>query len=99
MLLTLGVFNAAPYCLWQYRQCKFSVRPEQKAEVGKSIVDFHALVDGKLVALVEAKSPTMMIKLGELLPQNAFKIRWTAGSTSLVSLIFSNVGIWFTNRE
>jgi hypothetical protein len=92
MLLTLGVFNASTHCLWQYHRCKFDILPKQKGEVGKSIVDFHALVDGKLVALVEAKSPTMMIKLGELLPQNAFEIRWTTGSTSLVSLVFSKVG-------
>ena len=80
-------------CLWQYDRSKFKTLPEQKAEVAKSIVDFHVLVDGKLVALVEAKSPNVMNKLGELLPQNAFKIRWTTGSTSLVSLVFSNVGI------
>ena len=65
---------------------------EQKAEVANSFVDFHVLVDGKLVALVEAQSPTVMNMLGKLLPQNAFKIRWTTGSTSLVSLVFSKVG-------
>ncbi len=64
--------------------------------MARSIVDFHVLpvlVDNELVALVEAKSPTVMNRLGELLPENAFEIRWTAGSRSLVSLIFSKVGI------
>jgi len=68
---------------------------EQRVEGARSIVDFHALVNDKLVALVEATSPTVMNKLGKLLTltQNAFQIRWRAGSTSLVSLIFSKVGI------
>lgn len=34
----------------------------------RSVVDFYALGDDQLVALVEAKSPTVMNKLGELLP-------------------------------
>ena len=67
------------------------IRVEQGVEGARSVVNFHALVDDKLVALVEVNSPTVMNKLGELLPQNAFEIRWTTGSTSLVSLLFSKV--------
>ena len=92
-LLTLGVSTAAVACLFEYDQSNFEMTFEQKVEGARSVVDFHALVDDKLVALVEAKSPNVMNRLGELLPQNAFKIRWTAGSTSLVSLVFSKVGI------
>jgi len=51
------------------------------------------MVDDELVVLVEAKSPIVMHRLGELLPENAFEIRWTVGSGSLDSLIFSKVGI------
>ena len=80
-------------CLWQYDRSKFEMAAEQRVEGARSIVDFHALVNDKLVALVEATSPTVMNKLGKLLTQNAFQIRWRAGSTSLVSLIFSKVGI------
>ena len=93
MLLILGVIKATTKCLWEYDRLEFQILPEQNAEVAKLIVDFHELVDNELVALVEAKSPTVMNEVGELLPENAFEIRWTAGSTSLVSLIFSKVGI------
>jgi hypothetical protein len=75
------------------------VLSEQKAEVAKSIVDFHVLVNDILVALVDVKSPTVMNKLGEMLPQNAFKIRWTPGSNKLVSLVFSKVGKRFPIRK
>jgi hypothetical protein len=92
-LLFLGVFKAAAQCLGEYDQSEFEAVFEQKAEVAaKSIVDFHVQVNDKLVALVEAKSPTVMNKLGESLPQNPFKIRWTAGSSSLLSRVFSKVG-------
>jgi hypothetical protein len=92
-LLILGVSTAAVACLFEYDQSNFEMTLEQRVEGVRSVVDFHTLVDDELVALVEMKSPTVMNKLGELLPQNAFNIRWTAGSTSLVSLVFSNVGI------
>ena len=92
-LLDFGVFKAAADCLFRYDQSDFEIRLQQRVEGTRTVVDFHALVDDKLVAVVEAESPTMMIKLGELLPQNAFKIRWTTGSTSLVSLLFSKAGV------
>jgi hypothetical protein len=93
----LGVLTAADECLWEYDESKCDMLPEQKAdsEVAKSIVDFHVLVNDRLVALIEAKSPTVMHKLGESLPQMAFKIRWTPGSTSFVSRVFSKVGLSF----
>jgi len=58
-------------CLWQYDRSKFEMAAEQRVEGARSIVDFHALVNDKLVALVEATSPTVMNKLGKLLTQNA----------------------------
>ena len=91
-LLDFGVFKATTKCLWEYDRSEFEILPEQKVEVARSIVDFHVLVNDELVALVEVKSPTVMTNLGELLPENAFEIRWTAGSTSFVSQIFSKVG-------
>ena len=92
-MLAVGVFKAAARCLWQYDRSKFKKTAEQKVVGAKSAVDFHILVNDNFVTLVEAKSPTVMNKLSELLPENAFKIRWTAGSTNLVSLVFSKVGI------
>jgi hypothetical protein len=98
-LLEHGVFLAAGECLWQYDQLKFRTRVEQKVEGVRSVVDFHALVEGKLVAVVEAESPNVMDRLGELQTQSAFEVRWTAGSGSLVSRIFSKVGLGFLIME
>jgi len=94
MFLALGVFKATTTCLWLFDQSvAFQVLPEQTVEGAGSIVDFHALVNRGLIALVEAKSPKVMHKLGELLPRNAFEMRWTSGSSNLVSKIFSKVGV------
>jgi hypothetical protein len=94
-LLDLGVFTAAGRCLGKYDRCKFKALSEQKVAVAKSAVDFYALINGEPVALVEAKSPRVMDKLGELLPRNGFEMRWTPGSSILTSLVFSKVGVWF----
>ena len=75
------------------------MRVEQRVEGTRSVVDFHALVDNELVALVEAESPNVMDTLGELQTQNAFEVRWTAGSRSPVSRMFSKVGLEFLIRE
>jgi hypothetical protein len=83
----------------QYGQLEFSTELEQGVEEAKSIVDFHALVEDKIVAVVEAKSPKVMHRLGELQTQNAFEVRWTSGSGNLVSQIFSKVGLGFLIRE
>src|SRR5258708_8884023 len=91
MLLSLGVFTAAGKCLGKYDQCKFKALPEQKVAIAKSAVDFHALINGEPVALVEAKSPRVMDKLGELLPRKGFEMRWMPGSSILTSLVFSKV--------
>ena len=75
-LLDLGVFNAMARCLWEYDRSKFRMPHEQRVGGVTSAVGFHILVNNKHVALVEAKSPSVMNKLGELLTQNAFKMRW-----------------------
>lgn len=98
-LLEHGVFSATQECLLQYGQLEFSTELEQGVEEAKSIVDFHALVEDKIVAVVEAKSPKVMHRLGELQTQNAFEVRWTSGSGNLVSQIFSKVGLGFLIRE
>ena len=93
MLLTLGVFRATTTCLELFDQSVFEVLPEQTVPGAGSIVDFHALVNNDLAVVVEAKSPKVMHKLGELLPQNGFEMRWTSGSRNLASKIFSKVGV------
>jgi len=101
VLLDRGVFTAAEVCLLKYDKSTFKARSEQRFGEARSIVDFHVLVNKKLVAIVEAKSPTVMHRLGELLTRNinAFELRWTKGSRNLVSQVFSRVGIRFLIRE
>jgi len=69
------------------------VLAEQRVEGARSIVDFHALVDNNVVVLVEAKSPSVMDMLGNLLPPNSIEMTWVSGSKTLVSKIFSKVGM------
>jgi len=52
---------------------------KQWVEGLRSAVNFHVLVNSKLMALVEVESSNVINKLGVLLTQNAFKVRWTAG--------------------
>ena len=92
-LLYLGVFNAAAQCMGLYDRLRFKVQAQQKVLGATSIVDFHILVNDVFVAVVEAKSPSVMHQLRLLLPQRHFKVRWTPGSKQLVSRIFSKVGI------
>jgi len=93
-LLDFGVFEATRKCLRLFDQSSFfQVEAEQKIVGAGSIVDFHALVNDDIVAIVEAKSPKVMHKLGELLPQNAIEMKWMAGSTNLLFKIFSKVGV------
>jgi hypothetical protein len=98
-LLARGVFDAMERCPWDYGQSNLDTPAEQRVQGAMTAVDSHVLVDGELVALVEAESPNVMNKLGELLAQNAFEMRWTSGSTSLVSSIFSKVGVCFPISE
>jgi alpha-D-ribose 1-methylphosphonate 5-triphosphate synthase subunit PhnL len=89
----MGVFNATAKCLWAYDQLDFVTQAQQRVPVANSIVDFHLLVDDEVVAVVEAKSPSVMNALREMLPQRGFELSWTKRSPNLVSRIFSNVGI------
>ena len=53
-------------------------------------VDYAALVDGDDRLLCEATAPSVMKKLGELLPARGFEFGWTA-SSSLVRKILGKV--------
>ena len=51
------------------------MQSEQKVAVARPAVDYYVLINGEPVALVEAKSPRVMDKLGELLPRKGFEMR------------------------
>lgn len=49
---------------------------EQSVKGCRSRVDYIALVDKEPKALVEAKSPSVMKKAGELLPPHGIELKW-----------------------
>ena len=63
---------------------------EDSVEGGRSKVDYVALVDDEPKALCEAKSPSVMKKVGELLPQRGIQLTWVSG-LSLVPKLLSKV--------
>ena len=52
-------------CLLDCGQSNLDTPAEQRAQGTMSTVDIHVLVNGKLMALVDAESPSVMNKLGE----------------------------------
>ena len=97
--LPTGVFNPMERCLWDYGHSNLNTLAKQRVQGAMSAINSHILINSELMALVEAESPNVMNKFGELLAQNAFEMRWTSGSTSLVSSIFSKVGVCFPISE
>ena len=57
-------------------------------------MDYNALVDDKPTALLEAKSPSVMKKVSELLPPRGIELKWVCRQ-SLVPKILSKVGALF----
>lgn len=55
-LLARGVFDAMERCLWDYGQSNLDMPAEQRVQEAVSAVDSHVLLNGELVALVEAES-------------------------------------------
>ncbi len=86
-LLDFGVYMATEKCLSIYGIHTFDAPSEQRVDGAGSAVE--------LVVLVEAKSPRVMCKLGEVLPRSGFRMRWTRGSPSLASRVISKVRVWF----
>jgi hypothetical protein len=79
MLLDKGVLEALGDCLWEYGGCDFLVKREQVVDSGRSKVDYVIKVDGEDEALVEAKSPSVMKKVGKSLPPNGIELTWARG--------------------
>ena len=93
-MLNKGFFEATRRCLGECGPYRFKTAKEQSVEGGSSKVDFHALVNGEPKALLEAKSPSVMKKAGELLPPRGIELKWDCRQ-SLVSKILSQVSALF----
>jgi hypothetical protein len=89
-LLDKGVYEAARKCLAEYGGYHFTTDEENSVQGGSSKVDYVALVNGSSKALCEAKSPSVMKKVGELLPARGIELEWNR-SQSLVRRILSKV--------
>jgi hypothetical protein len=86
VLLDKGFLEAARRCIRIYNQHLVQKR-EHVVEGGNSKVDYLSLVDEKEVALIEAKSPSVMKKAGELLPQHGIRLTWVPGQSLLPRLL------------
>jgi hypothetical protein len=89
-LLNKGVYEAARKCLAEYGGYRFTTDEENSIRGGSSRVDYVAMVDGGSRALCEAKSPSVMKKVGELLPPRGIELEWIH-SQSLVRRILGKV--------
>ena len=89
-MLDHGFFEATRRCLGECGPYSFDTDKEQSVEGGSSKIDYDALVNDESKALVEVKSPSVMKKVGELLPQRGIELKWVCGQ-SLVPKILSNV--------
>jgi hypothetical protein len=72
-------------CIWS---------PSLLVEGGSSKVDHVLLVDDDQQALCETKSPSVMHKVGQLLPQRGIELKWFRGQ-SLIPKNFANVSTPF----
>ena len=85
-----GVYEAARKCLAEYGGYRFTTDEENSIRGGGSRVDFVAMVDGRSRALCEAKSLSIMKKVGERLPARGIELEWIR-SQSLVRRILGKV--------
>ena len=96
-LLDKGFFEATRRCLGECGPYRFKTTKEHSVEGGSSAVDYDALVNDESKVLLEAKSPSVMKKAGELLPPRGIELKWVCGQ-SLVPKILSKVGALFSVR-
>jgi hypothetical protein len=91
----MGVYQAARRCLFVlYGRHRFKTDKENSVEGGSSKVDFVLLVNDNKLALCEAKSPSVMHKVGRLLPERGIELTWFRGQ-SLIPKFFANVSTSF----
>ena len=89
--LNSGFLVAARKTLFKHSHLEFKTDKEDKVDGGVSKVDYVALVDTRKTLLFEAKSPTVMMNFGELLPVHGFECEWNVKSSSLVRKILEKV--------
>ena len=86
----MGFFEATRRCLGVSGPYRFKTAKEQSVKGGSSKIDYDVLVNDRSKVLLEVKSPSVMKKAGELLPQRGIELKWVYGQ-SLVPKILSTV--------
>lgn len=86
-----GVLKAAAYCSQEISAEEAYFEPEHAVTRGHSKVDYLGSLGEKPVVLVEAKSPTVMMRMGELLPTHGISLKWVT-EEPLVPRVFQKVG-------
>ena len=79
----MGFFEATCRRLGEYDPYLFRTAKEYSVEGGSSQVDYDALVNlnDESMVLVEAKSPSVIKKVGELLPPRGIELKWVCGQS------------------
>ena len=91
-----GVLQALPPCLWVYGEYSFRTKLECLADEGNSRVDYVLQVNGEDKVLVEAKSPSVMRSVRDLLPPRGIELTWARRQT-LVQKILAKVSTPFSS--
>ena len=81
-------------CLWAYGRYSFDTLEEHAVKKDGSKVDYVALVNEEPKALCEAKSPSVMRKIGEMLPPHGIELKWVIRQ-SLTAKILAKVSVLF----
>jgi hypothetical protein len=87
-LLDKGFFVAVRKCLWEYDGLVFGTDEEHLVRGSK--VDYVGQVDSQAKVLCEAKPPSVMKKVGSMLPPRGIELKWVRGQ-SLVPKILAKV--------
>ena len=74
-LLERGFFEATHRCLGGYGPYRFKTAKEQSSKGGSSKVNYDALENDESKAFLEAKSPSVMKKVGEFLPPRGIELK------------------------
>ena len=89
-MLDKGFFLAVNACLNTYGEYFFRTAKEDYVEGGRSKVDYVGLVDDERKVLAEAKSPSVMKMVCDLLPARGIELKWVRHQ-SLVPKVLEKV--------
>ena len=70
-----------------YGEYDFKTTTEDHVEAGKSRVDYVGLVGDEPEILSEAKSPSVMKKIGNLLPMRGIKLKWVRNQSLIPKIL------------